>query len=67
MTKRIPLLFILQHHQNAKKDAARTRIFDPARHYGTVPGIAMAPTNAQDTKGKALSLQDDLCLVGFIV
>ena len=40
---------------------------DPARHCGVLPNITMAPTNTQDALGKALSLQDALCLVSFSV
>ena len=50
-----------------KSYADRTRIFGPARHFGTFHGIAMASINIQDATGKALSLQDALCLVSFDV
>ena len=42
-------------------------MFDPARHCGTSHDIAMASINTQDAKGKALSLQDALCVVSFKV
>ena len=69
VAKRVPLSLILRHHKNSEKDAARTKIFGLVRQYGAFPGIAMVSTNAQDTKGGALTLhlQDALCLVSFII
>ena len=64
MTKRVPLLLIFGHGQNAKKrNADRTRTFGPAQRRDTSHYIAMASTNTQDTQGEALSLQDVIFMV----